>query len=179
MVGYMVLAVIIVFIMIVLVRAVLFNPHREPEFLAGEILVDEDKVIKDMIDMIRCKTVSNLDMSKIDTDEYVKFHELLKERFPMVHEMCNLEKIGDTGLLYLLKGEKNTEPAVLMAHYDVVPAEEKDWDKPAFEGLVEDGFIWGRGTLDTKGTVCGIFEALEQLLKEGFVPGNDLYLSFS
>lgn len=179
MAGYLILAVLVIFIAVILIRAALFKPYPEPEILEGEISVDEEKIVNDMSDMIKCKTVSYQDKSKIDWQEFDKFQALLKERFPKVHETCTLEKIGDTGLLYYLKGKSQKEPGVLMAHYDVVPVEEKDWNKPAFEGLVEDGFIWGRGTLDTKGTLCGVFEAVEQLLKEGFVPENDLYLSFS
>lgn len=179
MVGYLILGVIAAFIAVVLIRTALFKPYPEPEMVEEKANLDEEKMIRDMSDMIQCKTVSYQDKSLIDWKEFEKFQLLLKERFPRLHEACHLEKIGDTGLLYHLKGKESDAPRVLMAHYDVVPVEEKDWDKPAFDGLVEDGFIWGRGTLDTKGTLCGVVEAMEQLLSEGFMPEHDLYLSFS
>lgn len=179
MAGYIILGLIAVWIAVVLIRTMLFKPYSEPEMVEEKVNLNEEKIVRDMSDMIQCKTVSYQDKSLIDWKEFERFQLLLKERFPGVHEICSLEKIGDTGLLYYLKGKKSDAPRVLMAHYDVVPVEEKDWDKPAFDGLVEDGFIWGRGTLDTKGTLCGVFEAMEQLLSEGFCPEHDLYLSFS
>lgn len=179
MAGYIILGLIAVWIAVVLTRTMLFKPYPEPEMVEEKVNLNEEKIVRDMSDMIQCKTVSYQDKSLIDWKEFERFQLLLKERFPRVHENCSLEKIGDTGLLYYLKGKKSDTPRVLMAHYDVVPVEEKDWDKPAFDGLVEDGFIWGRGTLDTKGTLCGVFEAMEQLLSEGFCPEHDLYLSFS
>lgn len=179
MIGWLLLAAILIFATVILIRTALFKPYPEPETVDGEITVNEEKVIQDMSDLIRCRTISYQDKSKIDWAEFEKLQNLLAERFPKVHEVCSLEKIGTTGLLYHLKGKTSKAPRVLMSHYDVVPVDEKGWDRPAFEGLVEDGCIWGRGTLDTKGTLCGIFEALEQLLSEGYQPAHDVYLSFS
>ena len=182
MAGYIigaVLVLLVVFVAILLVRTLLFVPRELPPVQQDTITVDREKIVNDMISMIQCKTVSNRDDALVDWGEYTKFQELLKERFPLVHQHCTLEHVGKTGLLYHWQGKSAQEPSVCMAHYDVVPIDEEGWDKPAFEGILEDGYIWGRGTLDTKGTLCGVMEAAEQLLSEGYVPAHDVYFSFS
>ena len=179
MVAYVLLGILLVFIAIILTRAALYKPYDEPDMLVDEISVDREKIINNMVQMIRCRTVSYHNSEMTDWAEFERFQQLLKEKYPLVHRAFSLTKIGKTGLLYYLKGESSDNPSVCMAHYDVVPVDEDGWDKPPFEGLIEDECIWGRGTLDTKGTVCGIFEAAEQLLQGGFLPKNDLYLSFS
>lgn len=169
----------ILFLAVVLIRTLRFKPAVTEPANPEEPDLPRDKIIADMQDMIRCKTVSYHDESKIDQKEFDKFVHLLEERFPKMHAAASLTKIGKSGLLYHLPGKSQENPSVMMAHYDVVPIEEAGWDKPAFEGILEDGFLWGRGTLDTKGTLCGVVEALEYLLGKGYVPEQDLYLSFS
>lgn len=172
-------AAIVVLAAVILIRTMRFKPEQPAAVTETQIPLDKEKIVTDMADMIRCKTVSNRDETLVDRKEFAKFEALLQERFPNIHNACTLTKLGKTGLLYHLKGKSDQQPSVCMAHYDVVPVEEEGWSKPAFEGIVEDGVLWGRGTLDTKGTLCGIVEALEYLLEQGYVPEHDLYLSFS
>ncbi len=172
-------ALMVVLIIVIIGRSLCFTPPVIPEEKVDEITINRGKVVEDMVDMIRCKTISNRDDTLVEWNEYEKFERLLKERFPIIHTKCEIRKIGKTGLLYYLKGEFQDKPSVCMAHYDVVPVEESQWSKPAFEGIVENDSIWGRGALDTKGTLCGIMEALEMMLADGYIPKQDLYLSFS
>lgn len=179
MIAGIIVAAAAVFAAVLLIRAALFRPRPELEPAGGKVEIDEKKLIRDMVRMIRCRTVSYNDESLVDKAEFRRFQELLPELYPALHAECSRESAGENGLLYRWKGKSAEEPAVLMAHYDVVPVEQSLWEKPAFEGIVEDGVIWGRGTLDTKGTLCGIMEAAEKLISEGFVPEHDIYFAFS
>ena len=178
-IGCILLAALAALIAVVVIRTLKFTPKPEAPAESMPVAVDREKIVSDMQDMIRCRTVSHADESLTDFAEFDRFHALLAERFPLVHKASALEHVGKTGLLYTLRGRASDKPSVLMAHYDVVPVNEDGWTKPPFDAVIEDGCIWGRGTLDTKGTLLGVFEALESLLAEGYVPEQDLYLSFS
>lgn len=178
-IGLAVLFAFLLFIAVILLRAAMFRPKQEAPVTSEKIAVDRDKIIKDMVGMIQCKTVSNRDEKLVDRAEFKKFIYLLEDRFPNVHKQCSREFIGKTGILYYWKGKNEGQPSILMSHYDVVPVEESGWIKPAFEGIIENNTIWGRGTLDTKGTLCGIMEAAEYLIATGYTPEKDIYFSFS
>ncbi len=167
------------FFALLIVRALLFKPKYKPALNPAPVAVDEAHAYESLSRMVQCRTVSSYDKSMEDGDEFVKFHELLKERYPLLHAACPPEHIGRRGLLFHWKGKSGAEPSVYMSHYDVVPAEEAAWQKPPFSGLRENGEIWGRGTLDTKCTLCAALESAELLLKQGFVPENDIYFSFA
>jgi len=173
------LSALVLFFVIIVLRALTFKAHPQEIVNIEEITVNADEAVQHLAKMIRCKTVTSPDENPTDNHEFEKFRSLLKELYPAVYKTCDVQFIGSTGILYTLKGRNSSSPVVLMSHYDVVPAEEAAWDKPAFEGIVKDGVVWGRGTLDTKSTLCGIMEAAESLIMQGFVPENDLYLAFS
>lgn len=172
-------AVVLVFLAVIFIRALQFNPRPELTPSTTEVTLNEEKIVKDMQEMIRCKTISYNDASLIDEAEFERFRNLLPGLYPQIHKVCERTFLGVNGILYRWKGQEAGDPVVLMSHYDVVPVEESQWDKPAFEAVCEDGVLWGRGTLDTKGTLCGILEAAEKLISEGFVPKHDIYFAFS
>ncbi len=131
--------------------------------------------------LVRIPTVSHRDTSHVDTAAFDLFVSELARLFPLLHEHLDLTRVSTHGLLFHWHGAASERPVVLMAHLDVVPVE-GTWQHDAFGGdLVDHGgeqVIWGRGTLDDKGCLVGICEAVEELLGEGFQPAQDVWLSF-
>jgi len=62
-------------------------------------------------------------------------------------------------LVARLKGKSDGPALLLYGHVDVVPAEEDGWRHPPFDGVIDDGFVWGRGALDMKGPVAMMLSA--------------------
>ncbi len=179
MIGWIILAVVVLFAVVLVVRTLAFQPSKEPLPAAEELTLDHEKILSNFTRMIQLRTVSCADWSKVDESQFEAFRMLLKELYPAVHAQCSPERIGRTGVLYHWKGKSAQAPVVLMAHYDVVPVLEERWQYPPFSAKIVNGELWGRGTLDTKITLLGVMEAAEKLIGEGFVPANDIYMAFA
>ena len=170
---------ILVFVVVILARTFMFTPKAEEKREVEEVEFDRAAAVKSLAELVKCKTVSYYDHALEDDAEFEKLIGKLPELFPNVTAKCTLTRLPDRALLYRWAGKGKGDPAVLMAHYDVVPVEEENWLKPPFDAVIEDGVMWGRGTLDTKVTFNGILSAAENLIGQGFQPQHDIYFAFS
>lgn len=80
-------------------------------------------------------------------------------------------------LVARLPGLETAPPLLLYGHVDVVTTENQDWQHPPFEGRLEGGYIWGRGTLDMKGGVAMLLSAFLRAKAAGFLPAGDIILA--
>ena len=70
-------------------------------------------------------------------------------------------------VLGVLEGEGH-EPGVLFdAHYDTVHARPEDWTRDPWGAQVEDGVLYGRGAVDSKGSHVAMLAGIEALVRSG------------
>ncbi len=173
------LGVVGLLVLVLVIRALLFNPKKQRQVSQAEVTFDKDRAVDNLAQLVRCKTISYNDHSLENEEEFRKLLSLLPGLYPRVFDVCSYQELPDRAVLLRWPGKKDTDPTVLMAHYDVVPVDEENWEKPPFAGIIEDGVLWGRGTLDTKVTMNGALSAANYLIEQGFTPENDIYFAFS
>lgn len=167
---------------VLLGRTLYFAPDGVPVPAFTPVTIDGAAAAERLAAAVRHETLSHQDAAQIDATAFRAFHDFLEVSFPRVHETLRRETINGLSLLYTWRGtDTEAAPMMLLAHQDVVPVEagtEDDWTHPAFDGVVDAEFIWGRGTLDDKGSLLGILEAVEALIGEDFRPRRTVYLCF-
>ena len=176
---YLILALILVFLSVILIRTLLFKPLTQPKILNNSIEFNKEESVKALQELIKCKTISYYDKNLEDDKEFEKLISLLPPLYPNVFKVCEFKQLPDRALLFKWSGKNEGNATVLMAHYDVVPVEESEWKKPPFDAVIKDGVLWGRGSLDTKVTFNGVLFAANTLIGEGYLPENDIYFAFS
>jgi len=182
---------LIAVLLLVVVPAVVFIFRADTVFTdqqvppaAGidELDLDAAAAVERFSTALTFPTISHDDRSNFDADAFIALRDYLESAYPLVHQHAERTIINGYSLLYRLSGANpSLEPVLFMSHMDVVPVEEStrpDWTHPPFDGVVRDGIIWGRGSLDDKIGVISLLESMELLLAQGVRPERTVYLAF-
>jgi len=136
--------------------------------------LDVAKAADHLAQAVRFQTISHQDRAEDQPAEWDKLHAWLQATYPEAHKVMTREVVAEHTLVYTWPGSNPAlPPIVLMAHQDVVPVtpgSEGGWTHPPFDGVVADGAVWGRGSIDDKGSLVTLFEALEAVAASGFKP---------
>lgn len=176
------IGLIVIIVFGILIVNTLRLSSKQVDSNALESVTLSNDIFDNLSKAIQYPTISFSEEAIPDSTAFFGFHRFLQETFPLTHANLSLEKINDYSLLYKWEGsDTSKEPIILMSHQDVVPVDEPtlgEWEALPFEGKITDTHIIGRGTMDDKGTLVGLMEAVEKLLEESFVPAQTIYLAF-
>ena len=107
MIGYLILAILVVFIAVVAIRTIRFRPKPKPEVTKEEIAFDRDAAVDSLAQLVRCKTVSYNDHSLEDEGEFQKLISLLPTLYPNVFGTCTFQQLPDRALLLRWPGKED------------------------------------------------------------------------
>jgi len=143
---------------------------------------DGDAIVDRFSRAIQYQTISGDMDDERNTEEFYSFLDFIEEEYPLFHSRLEQTMFSDLTPLYFWEGsDPSLDPILLMGHYDVVPVDSTDlehWQYAPFSGEIEDGYIWGRGTLDNKNNVMALLETAEHLLQNDFRPQRSIYFIF-
>jgi len=180
--GLAALIALLVVIMVIRANTAFEDKQVEPATDIPDVELDEAAIVERFAASLRIPTISHDDRTNFDAEAFTDFAEFLEGSFPLVHAQTERTVISDYSLVYHIAGsDPSLQPALFMGHMDVVPVDANTlerWTHPPFDGVVEDGVIWGRGALDNKLSVMSFLEATEALLRDGHKPTRSLYLAF-
>lgn len=173
---FIIFIILLIIIAIVLIRTMRLKPTSAIHAKApiGDPVRNNEYGEK-LSKMIQCETISCRDQD--DRSKFYKYHEVLKELFPNVWANCEYHHFNGS-LLLKWKGRESKDPILFMSHLDVVSASD-GWDHEPFSGKIIDGNVWGRGTVDTKGSFFCLMQAAEEMIRDGYMPKTDVYLAGS
>lgn len=169
---------------IIAVRTATFAPDHVASATGIQIAApppfDLNAAAKHLSEAVRFKTISHQKPEENDLTQWSQLHEWLQTTYPSAHAVLSREFAADHSLVYTWKGTNPAlPPIILMAHQDVVPVtagSEKDWRHAPFSGEISENSIWGRGTVDDKGSLIALMESVDTLVKSGFKPQRTIYI---
>lgn len=165
---------VVLLLAVLLTRTFMVAPPQRPvaTLPAAGLSQQDDAMVARLSHAITFPTVTG------DAPAFDAFQAFLQQAFPRVHDSLTLKTFGHS-LLFHWRSGSSCKPTLLLAHQDVVPVSAPEqWQHPPFSGVVADGYIWGRGTMDDKVSVMAILEAVEGMLARGEKPACDVWLAF-
>ncbi len=174
---YIIIALLAVLLMCLLAAVVrtLLLPKKRTNYTPSTDTERITAYAEKLSAMVRQETVSSRDDPS--KEKFLAFHSLMKNLFPTVFKRCTVVEI-DGNLLLKWSGKTDKEPILLMSHMDVVEAT-GEWKYPPFSGEIAEGKVWGRGSADTKCSLMAFFQAVEEMMTDGYQPECDIYLASS
>ena len=171
-------AVLVVALALAAVQAIRIKAPANTREPADRATPEEtQKYAETLAAMVQIPTVSK--RGENDLTEFRRLQAVMREKFPHVFEKMELTDLDGNLLLRLPGKDPGRNGILLMGHQDVVPADGKDWKHDPFSGLIENDVVFGRGAMDCKCTVMAEFQAMDELIAEGYEPPCDVYLSTS
>lgn len=150
------------------------SPESERHGVSKE---QEALYIRNLSKMISCKTVYTKD--RTNSDEFERFYKTLDDLFPNLAARAERLTFGTGCFVYVIRGKNAKKNIMLMSHHDVVDGGE-GWSTEPFVPVEKDGYLYGRGAIDTKTPLFAELQACEELLEEGYdFDGIDLYIGSS
>jgi carboxypeptidase PM20D1 len=141
-----------------------------------------EKIAQHLAESVRFKTISHQNLADVDPKPFEQHKQFLQDTYPEVFSQLEVQWVNEYSLLIRWPGsDSSLNPVLFLAHTDVVPIEpgtESEWTHPPFAGVIQDGIVWGRGTLDDKVGVIGLLEATTALLNDNHKPKRDVYFAF-
>lgn len=168
--------ILIVLLLIIALIRTLLAPVKAPAYAPKEDPERAMAYAETLASLVRHETVSV--SGNVDPDRFRLFHNVLRQEFPLTFAACEFHDI-DGGILMRWPGRSSDHPVCFLAHMDVVEANADSWSVPPFAGVIKDGRIYGRGSMDDKCCLMAGFQAVEECIREGIVPDQDIYLASS
>jgi len=172
-------AIIVILATVIAIKTATFTSKQLTVDQKVSYPIDLDKAAGRLSGALKFRTISSIDPSQVDYTQFAGLQDYIGKSFPLTDSTFEKKVINNYGLLYIWKGSDSLKsPVLLLAHQDVVPAPVEGWKHQPFSGDIDEGFVWGRGAIDDKGSLMSILEMTEYLIKDGFKPSRSIYIAF-
>ena len=138
----------------------------------------ENRVVQYCQDLIRFDTTNFGNAKSNGETKAAEYVSNILDELNIEYKIVGPDKQRTSVVASIEGADKNLPGIVLHGHLDVVPVERDKWSKPAFEAIIDQNMIWGRGAVDMKNGNAMILASLYELIKSGWKSKRTISLVF-